>query len=349
MKNVFLVIVGIMLLAPSALFFFNTNSDKFKKEENQENLIFNKKKPFELFDSYYKNNFAFRELLSKQYINFKLNCFKVSPLPDRIVIGKNGWFFLGDSYNNVFSESLGIIKQDELEIQEISSNLIEMNTFCDSIGVKFYFIIGPNTHTIYKEFLPIAPNNNYSKMDLLFKKIGKKHNFINVKPNLFENKKTHRLYHKTDSHWNEYGAFIGANCLLKNMKIDFPIIKVLDQNNYSIKKVNINQMDLAKMLKIHINEETYEFIENKKSDISIKNDTIEKTSYIYSSNKYKKLNGLVYRDSYSISLIPFLSQSFGEMTYISSRKFDKKEILKSKPDFVIYEIVERDLSKIGFK
>lgn len=345
-KNIFLALVSFILLAPTVLFYCGTNNDD--NLENRETIVFNPKKPFEYIDSYYKYNFAFRNMLSKQYLALKSNVVNVSSIPDKVVNGKEGWYFLGNSYKNVYSESLGVVKYPEEEITTIANNVLEMNRFCDSLGVKFYFFVAPNSHSIYKEYLPVKPNSKLRRIDLLNIKLKNKFNIIDVRTNLLSAKSQNILYHKTDTHWNEYGGFIASQEIIKTIKKDFNHISLLDKNNFNVKRTQVNQMDLTKMLGINAKDEKINFIEKKLSPIQMRNDTINKIVEIKVINTSKKLKTIVYSDSFGANLIPFLNCTFGNLTYILSSKFNKQRIIAEKPDFVIFEVVERDLTRVEF-
>ena len=348
-KNIFLALVSFIFLAPTLFFFCGTNEDKNGNLENQETLVFKPKKPFDYFDSYYKNNFAFRNLLSKQYMALKSGVADVSSIPDKVIIGKDGWYYLGNSYKNVYSESLGVVKYPEKEIVTITNDILEMNRFCTSLGIKFYFFVAPNSHTIYKEFLPVTPNSKLRRIDILKINLKNKFDIIDVRSQLLAAKSENQLYHKTDTHWNEYGGYIGAQELLKNIKKDFVTVSLLDKNNFNIKKVQMNQMDLTKMLGIKAHDEKIFHLEKKLSPIQIRNDTINKVVEIHATNSSKKFRGIVYSDSFGANLIPFLNISFGNLTYLLTSKFSKERILAEKPDFVIFEVVERDLTRVEVK
>lgn len=348
-KNIFLVIVSVMLLSPTLLFFANTNSDQNGNSENQEPLVFNKKRPFEMFDTYYKYNFAFRKMLSQQYIDLKSNLANVSSLPDKVINGKEGWYFLGNSYNNVYSESLGIQKHTEKEINTTADKIIEMKRFCDSLGIKFYFFPAPNSHTIYKEYLPVKPNTVPREFDLIKAKVQEKVNFIDVRNALIAGKSQHILYYKTDTHWNRLGAYIGVQEVLKTIKKDFPKTELLSMNNYNVTDTIMTQMDLTKMLGIRVNDKYYDLEEKTKSNVIIKNDTIDKVPNTLMKNNTKPYKGIMYRDSFGVSMVPLLDQTFGSMNYFWTSTFNKQRILAEKPDFVIYEVVERNLNLVDIK
>lgn len=54
----------------------------------------------------------------------------------------------------------------------------------------------------------------------------------------------------------------------------------------------------------------------------------------------------VYRDSFSIALVPFIKESFYESTFDWDRNFSKSEILASGADVVIIQVVEKSIGEI---
>lgn len=349
-KNIFLVTVSTMLLSPTLLFFSNTNKDENGNTENLAPLAFNKKKPFEMFDNYYKYNFAFRKMLSRQFLDLKANISEgSSTLPDKVIAGKDGWYFLGNSYNNVYSASLGVETYPKETIRETTDKVVEMKRFCDSLGIKFYFFSPPNSHTIYREKLPVKANDAPREFDLVKAELKGKVDMIDVRNDLFAAKKDQILYYKTDSHWNNYGGLIGVQGLLNTMQKDFPQTRIVNKEDYNIRTVVTNQMDLTKSLGIFVDENAFKFDLKVKSTAVVQHDTINKVAIARMKNPKKPYRGIMYRDSYAVFMVPFLDEVFGDMTYYWSSKFLKHQILAEKPDFVIYEVVERNLIDIEIK
>ena len=330
------------MVVPSLFFFFNTNKISDTKE-NQASLKYNSKRPFEMFDTYYKNNFAFRNMLSNQYLAFNSNFVKTSPIADKVIYGKDGWYFLGDSYNKVYSKSLGIDTTTDAEIDSTVTRVLEMKRFCDSLNIKFYYFVPPNSHTIYSEYLPVKPNfKNERDIDKIISKLSDKVTLIDVRKELFEAKKQKKIYYKTDSHWNCTGGFYGTKKLISVIKKDFPDLENLIWENFEPVEYVKDQMDLTTMLNEKVIEKDYLF-KHKKENYSVKNEMIDNIDYMFITNPDKKYNCILFRDSFAGSIVDFLSASFGKTTYISSSIFDKNKIIKEKPDFVIFEIVERNV------
>jgi hypothetical protein len=331
------------MVVPSLFFFFNTNKVDGDKE-NKGSLEFNEKRPFEMFDTYYKNNFAFRNLLSNQYLAFNSNFIKTSPIADKVLFGKDGWYFLGDSYNKVYSKSLGINTTTEIEIDSTVTRVLEMKRFCDSLNIKFYYFVPPNSHTICSEYLPVKPNfKNKRDLDKIIAKLSGKVTLIDVRNELFAEKKKQKIYYKTDSHWNNAGGFIGTKKLIATIKKDFPLVTNLNRTDFYLKEIINEQMDLTTMLNEKVIEKDYLYKLKEKIKYKVTHDTINKVAYMTVENSKKPYNCLLFRDSYAGCMVPFIDPSFGKTTYISSPIFDKNKVIKEKPDFVIFEIVERNV------
>ena len=343
-QNIFLMLASLICLAPSLFFFMNTNEVEDGYQENRAEVQFNPKRPFDKIDEDYKYYFGFRRILSDNYLELKKQIFHTSPIPDKVIYGKDGWLFLGDSYNDVFSKSLGTKRFTDQEAQDIANKIIEMSQYCESIGVEFYYYVAPNSHTIYSDKLPLKPANKANDFDQIKQKLEREFPVLDIRPALRKAKQKQQVYQKTDSHWSEYGAYIGVNELLRVMQDKFPKIELIRLEDYVLEKTYKEVTDLAEMLKIKVREELIQFSEKNQTKIEVKQTIINGIEEIYTKNATGNYKGMIYRDSYAGLMIPFLRKTFRNLTFISSPRFDKQRIATEKPDFVIYEIVERNLN-----
>ena len=116
------------------------------------------------------------------------------------------------------------------------------------------------------------------------------------------------------------------------------LLKILSINDE--KRINKYQNTLYKTLSLK--NQSFQYILNK--GINGKEGLITK-----SDKKYKVL---IFRDSFTISLVPYISETFGEVNYVWKQDINEFEDLINsyKPDIVIFEMVERyiDILKIDF-
>ena len=60
------------------------------------------------FNSYYSDNFGLRNIFYGVYREIKVNIYHTDPFPQKVVKGKEDWYFLGDYYSNDIRVSKGI-------------------------------------------------------------------------------------------------------------------------------------------------------------------------------------------------------------------------------------------------
>jgi hypothetical protein len=335
--NLFIILVFIIaLVLPNALMLLD---EKLLKADlninlNQPLISIGKLKNF------YLENYGTKSELVNSYIKFKTNITKEDPIPYRVINGKNGWLFLGNYYNNVFNNSFGNNKLTTKNFNAIKNNLIACNTYLKTKNIDFYTLVAPDKNKIYQEFLPFQLKSNPSNIDLLNKLMPENFKIIDLKKSLLQHKKNNQLYLKTDTHWNSYGAFYGYKEILK--KID----KNNSYNSFDLldfdRESNSNfQGDLSKMIKSPIKETDTKL--KFKNNLNI--EVIAYSSY-YQHYKNSKGNGkiMIYRDSFSNALIPFFNATFNEVILIKKHNLDKNLITSFKPDIVLFEIIERNLS-----
>ncbi len=353
-RHIVLIIGFLFLLSlPTIVQVFNLES-KYLDNENRKKTDFpslNLKKPqlfVRKFKSYYGDNFGMRNTLLHSYLNLKNNVLEESPLPSKVIIGKDNFLFLGNSFSNTLNESLGFDLFNLEELQKITKTILERKKWLETQNIKFYIAVAPSKHSIYREKLPFRfPKIKTRKEQLLtYLKDTIDFEIIDLGKQFQKQKTKNRLYRRHDSHWNDIGAFYASQTLLNRIKLDFDI-KIISFSDYkidSIKKIG----DISKLINYKKDVQLIlkpNFLKNYQLD-SIpkyyKNTNISESRYTNNTQKFKIL---LFRDSFSSALIPFLNESFNQTTYIWSHKFDKELIKKEKPDIVVIEYTERYLER----
>lgn len=304
------------------------------------------------FDYYFNTTFSFRVDLLRLYNTIKFDLFSTDPLPQKVVRGRDGWYFLGDSFSNVIKESKGIDNSSNEELNEIVLKIKTNNTKLKLLGIDYYFAAAPNKASVYGDYLPIEKAPKPTTTTQLDSANTTTHfNFIDLKSD-FSEEKGARLYYKTDSHWNDYGAYLGYATLIKKVKITFPDVPILSKSDFQINTVISHQQDLTRMLAINEKENVLVFNPKyhekailQKNQIAIpKNYARPATDY---ETRFKSdintLKVLVFHDSFTTHLKKFIKESFGETVFIWDTRLDYNLIEKEKPDVVIQIIVERHL------
>ena len=203
------------------------------------------------FDRYYKENFGWRNALFYAYSRWKFNLLGQSPLPEKVVVGKNGWLYLGNSYNKVMDQHRGLQPLSADSARLIAAHLKHRQDELAQQGIQFYVLIAPDSHTIYPEYLPdhLQQSHEPSRLDILKQAVSQTNlHFVDIRDTLRAAKRGHVVYYQTDTHWNEYGTLIGCATLLNRIRQEHPELSPAQLSDYHIEQQRGGAGDLTTML-----------------------------------------------------------------------------------------------------
>lgn len=246
----------------------------------------------------------------------------------QVLLGKEDWLFYKSTEDgDPISDYQGINHYDEATMQAYADKLTnERNQFAN-YGIDFYILSIPNKSSVYPEYMPdtIERKDTTSRTDLLMKYLEENTdlNVVDAKTTLVKAKKKKPVYYKSDTHFNQIGAFVTVQALkdkidgktdsLKDVKFD----KVM--NNYS--------GDLACLCDM---QDTFN------DDIQYQLDAATVNTKIKSNKRI-----LVIGDSFSEVMQSIMSQYFAEVKTVNIWSFEPSLLDEYKPDIVVWEHAER--------
>lgn len=302
----------------------------------------------------FERNFPLKEDYFKLYTKIKEDFYHVNFVSDKVIELKDGWLFCGDEYGNNLSESLHFLNFNNKELDVLKNDLKEKKEWCLKNNINYYLAVAPNKESVYSNLIPIKKLEQDSKMQQLEKMCNTLNvNFINLGASFPKNGEQ-LLYHKTDTHWNEYAAYFGYKEIIETInKVNKVNISPIPISNYNIINSDIIIGDLDEirgripqepLVSLVPNNFIPSFKELKKTLPIPEGYEFDPTAYErrYSSPN-KKLKIIVFGDSFSGYLVQFLRENFKETLFIWSHTFNKELILNEKPDIIIHEFVERNV------
>ena len=279
------------------------------------------------------------------------------------VIGKNGHLHIEASLSDFTTRN----KFKTGRLHEIKSYLegYAQSVKTVSPDTELIIFISPNKATVYPETLPddvVKRTNGISRleqMEELFKD-SESVTLLTPRDYLIEKKADGTiLYNKTDTHWNELGAYYASEYLLNYMSSDFPETKIIPLDSYVIEKKNVAGGDLMNSFGIDLSigqERPGVFVRGYKDSVFtfkkpyamnfLNEGTQDEQSY--STGKEELPTVVMYRDSFSSNMMMYLADSLESIyfrpmwTYGPELDF----IEQTKPDYVVIEIVERCMTDI---
>lgn len=303
---------------------------KIKTEEGALNTEF-----FSQFDDWFSEHFAFRQQMVTADGRLMASALGTSPNKD-VIVGSDGWLYYGETANDY----LRIYTLSPEGIRNIVRNLDLIDRYCSENGKEFVFTCCPNKNTLYPEHMPknYSPSHRMSNYEMLTMALSNRDYCLDMKSALLSADASIPLYHKTDTHWNNMGAYVGHNALM--MKIGRESCPLGD--SWTVRNDRLG--DLAAM--IYPAEDakdaqvynSYEFTYQYQGHFRALDDiTIE--------TKCERGQGslTMFRDSYGEAILPYMAECFDTAVFSRAVPYN---INGAGGDTVIIEIVERNLGNL---
>lgn len=253
-----IVLVAAMFISILAFLLLNNQFHFIKDNKNFENRKLASMPPVDInyldpfpasYQTYYNDWFSLRFRMVKAFNVYNNIIFKKSPCPNLVTIGNDGWLFLAGEEFNTYGG------RDPLTVQELSDFKKELdyrNNYLAKRNCKFYVLIAPAKPNIYPEKVPfeLARKKAGSNGEQLLAYL-KQHSSVatvDVYSVLKEHKKNYQVYYALDNHWTQMGAFYASNRFLEQAAADFPVLKRLQLEDYTITKSDITTGNTVKIL-----------------------------------------------------------------------------------------------------
>ncbi|MBI2382301.1 MAG: hypothetical protein HYV16_16225 [Gammaproteobacteria bacterium] len=300
-------------------------------------------------DSYLSDHFGFRNELIK-FRNFAFVKFGVSA-SKKVLIGRDGWFFyLGDK---ALEQSVGKTVFDHVQLQELVARYIRFNDALSSRGIKLLYALAPNSQSVYPEYLPSWVEKNAKVVqraqfsDALPASL--RYSFLDLLPALLQAKSLGRLYHKTDSHWNELGAFVAYQAIMRELFSNQFSVSALNYKDIRMLKGDGAAGDLARLLNLSdkLHEEHYGIGVSSSKLIEQREIAVPGGAPIlYYRSNAKGPKVMIVRDSFGFAPARFFAESLSECIVVPVSSFSPELLDKYQPVVVLGLMVERNLPKL---
>ncbi|MBA4749205.1 MAG: hypothetical protein H2057_01140 [Alphaproteobacteria bacterium] len=303
-----------------------------------------------------------------------LSVFRITPYGEKVLLGKEGWMFLGDEFYKTLTHAQRGVADQEIKKNAvyIYDALLAWDAYFKARGIPFFkVVIIPDKHTVYPEFLPdwfkLAPQSLYDY--LLAHDKGRL--FIDLKKYILlkKSKGRHFLYFKTDSHWNTWGGAIAARHItdvmamqgMKNLKklpaeLFDPVGNMESQDGDLVRLARIKNKESEAALFSHYAMDNRLITQvnpltNESHDVSIQETVaVDHDPIVVTSDRALNKKKLIWmRDSFGETIKVPLSLMFSDvLQWKQTERFNiqlfEKLVQEWQADGILYTVVERHLS-----
>jgi hypothetical protein len=268
------------------------------------------------------------------------------------VTGKNGWFFFTGEDSIADYQNVEPFKPGRLA--KIQKNLDYLNKKLNSQGITLLVVIPPNKSTVYPQYMPeqIPVIGEKSRLDQFLEYMRKNNDtfVVDLRPTLLDASKTQDVYYKTDTHWNDVGAYYGYVETVGALKTNYPLLTPHSISDFNYTYIGDSAHDLSLLMGFSTyTEENWVLIPNFKIQLKEEKTALHDGRYIRmvtnTNQQLPKL--LVFGDSFYSSLAHFIEPHFGSVKTIpftlDNQIWSLDWIQREHPNVVLIEIAERDL------
>lgn len=164
-------------------------------------------------DTWLQARFGFRETLLG--VSARMRYALRSPTTERVVFGRDGWLFLSD--DAVFQQSMGLRMRVPL-VTQLADTALALERELKKRGATLVVAVPPNSQSVNREDVPdwARAGDVRTEYDVFIEALRVRGiPFADLRALLRGEKARGEVYLKTDTHWNNHGALLSYNAVMR--------------------------------------------------------------------------------------------------------------------------------------
>ncbi|MQA28661.1 MAG: hypothetical protein GEU82_02320 [Luteitalea sp.] len=300
--------------------------------------------------AWFEDHFGFRARLVRWYGESRLFWLEVSP-SSSVLRGRDGWFFYAD--DGALQDFTSDSPLTPHAVAAWRATVVRAERWCRAYGLAYVFTVIPDKHAVYPEAFPdtVRQLQPTSRMDQVLTAVSDIAAAVDVRPALAHAKTRERLYQRTDTHWNDRGAFVAYQEIIRAVRAQDPRVPAAwPRRDFVAEAREVPGMDLARMMGLsHVLVETDLRLIPRRPRLAVVVEPAGADPGAEEGRIVTEIPGstlpraVIIRDSFTSRLAPFLSEHFSRAVYLWQNDFDADAIRRERADVVIQQIVGRHL------
>ncbi len=307
------------------------------------------------FERYYKDRMGLRDDLIRAWAWLHIEGLGVSP-SDSLIVGKDGWLFFGDE--DAVAQYRGVARFEREELLRWGRVLEERRRWLAERGVSYLLVLVPNKHRMYAQHMPdsLPRAGERSQLDDLVDYLLSESDvpFLDLRQTLEDAARHARVYHKTDTHWNDLGAYAGYRTILRKLAEQLPAfvghepvaVRPLEHTTPGLglaRIVGLSEAFPERSFDLLVAEPHAEVPRKRRA--AWEDRVRRQLPFALGTGDERLPKAVMFRDSFANALVPYLSESFSRIVYVWERDVNRQVVEAERPDVVIQEIAERFLAR----
>jgi hypothetical protein len=306
-------------------------------------------------ERYYDDHLGLRDPLIRAWAWLHMRGLGVSS-SDKLIVGRDGWLFFG--HENAVAQYRGVARFDDEALDRWARVLEQRTRWLAARDIDYLLVLVPNKHRQYGQYMPasLPRASDVSQLDQLVERLSRDGRvpFLDLRDALDAAARKARVYHKTDTHWNDLGAYAAYRAILERLHAIDPRLAPLPPVAVRPYTRTRPGMGLARIVGLSraLPEESFELaVVEPRAEVHPKRRAVledrmrRQLPFGLGTGDDRLPKAVVFRDSFSDALVPLLSESFSRVVWVWERDVDPRVVEAERPDVVIQEIAERFLDR----
>lgn len=268
---------------------------------------------------------------------------------EKVLFGKHGWLFLQRDTNDVIGQHTGRVRLGRQRRRAWRQLLETRMALTERLRTTWLCQISPDKESIYPEYLPagVVPARRRTVHE--FRGIAASLGAPVVYPigELRSAKREAELYSRTDTHWNQRGAYVAYRSLCRELARRGIKPHVVDEKMLSWLK-RPGPGDLGGKLDPPVHgRAVFAALEDQSSSLIFDNRIHNHGRVmIFDNAAGLSLSCVAFGESFANHLLLFLKESFRRLVFVHSSMLISEVVERERPDVVLSLPLERFLIRV---
>ena len=261
--------------------------------------------------------------------------------------GRDGYLFHRD--HDALDQLSATIVLRQRQLATWTEALEARLAWCDQHRTAVRFMVIPEKHVVYEDKLPrfarVSPRR--PAMQLLARLQGRlRDRVLYPLEELKAAARSQSTYFKTDTHWNAHGAYVAYRALIESLRGEIALETVAEEDLQFKERSFVG--DLGVRYANERGEKRAALVPNDTHKLVYQNHNFGRGAiHIYENERRDLPTCVLFRDSFSNSLIPYLMHGFSSIVAVSSLSCHFDLLEQQKPDVVLFVSIERFVATFG--
>jgi len=326
--------------------------------ENMEKRTFAEKPVFSIkeveaypkaYEAYYNDHLPFRDWLIKIYNSMMVHVFRTSSSED-VILGKDGWLFYRSKTDGTALQCYdGSLLFTDEELEHIAANLSGVQEKLAEQGTEFVVLIAPSKARIYSEYMPdyLGEPAQLCMVNQVMDYLQSHTDVRVVYPyeEMMACKKANpqqAMYYQLDTHWNEFGSYIGTKALLAELGVE--ILPPAQVETATDQKASGDLVSLLNVWGVEEKGITTVMSSAQREPETLCYDYYGRSEYVMEGAPEIRL--FMHNDSFGAEMARHLKYNLSHTLLMHHSEYEPAQVWEEKPDVFVLEVTERYIRRL---